>query len=42
MKKYRVRRAKYILSKMPNGKYEILIDKSRFYEGTVISFIRGM
>lgn len=42
MKRYKVKKAKYILSKMPNGKYEILIDKSRWYEGTTISFIRGM
>lgn len=42
MKKYRVRRPLYILSKMPSGKYEVLIDKQRFYEGTTISFIRGM
>ena len=42
MKKYRVKRPMYILSKLPNGKYEILIDKRRWYESTEISFIRGM
>ena len=42
MKKYRVRRPIYILNKMKNGKYEVLIDKKRFYEGTTVSYIRGM
>lgn len=42
MKRFKVKKPKYILSKMPNGKYEVLIDSERYYEGTVISFIWGM
>lgn len=41
MRKYRVKKPLHFLSKMPNGKYEVMTNKDRWYENTVISFIWG-
>lgn len=52
MRKYRVRKPMHILVKVSSpipsyvrtccgGRYEVMTNKSRFYEGTRISFIRG-